>query len=90
MARCTIVVMSYRDAKGDIAEVPIAELLTLFATSKKSGRLLIEAPVGSLVLLFERGIVIAATWNGEDQPIEALIFLAKSVRTGTFELLPPR
>jgi hypothetical protein len=84
------VVRPHRNPKGDIAEVPTAELLALVATARKSGRLLIEAPVGRLVFRLERGFVIGATWNGEDQPIHALISLAKSLRTGTFELLPPR
>src|SRR5579862_8346289 len=79
-----------RTMSGSIEEVPLPDLLQLFATSKKSGVLVVrtEADVGRIYL--KKGIVVFAIINDlEDlQPTKSL-YRMLTWQKGLFDLDPP-
>lgn len=76
---------------GTIDEVPLVDLLQLFATSKKSGVLAIQRDSGSAGRIFLRkGAVPYASIDDQPEvpPLKA-IFRMLTWESGTFELQPP-
>ena len=82
---------SPRTMSGSIDEVPLPDLLQLFATSKKSGVLVVrtEDDVGRIFL--QKGVIYYATINDLDElpPIKC-IFRMLTWQKGLFDLDPSR
>jgi hypothetical protein len=79
-----------RTMTGDIAEVPLPDLLQLFSASKKSGVLMVttDTDVGRIYL--DKGSVVFATVNGEENvdPVKSF-YRILTWQTGTFDMEPP-
>jgi hypothetical protein len=80
-----------RTMSGSIEEVPLPDLLQLFATSKKNGVLVIRTEsddVGKIYL--RKGIIYYATINDlDDVPAMKSIFRMLTWEKGLFDLEPP-
>ena len=80
-----------RTMSGSIEEVPLPDLLQLFATSKKNGVLVIRTESDDVGKIFLRkGIIYFATINDlEDVPPMKSIFRMLTWQKGLFDLDPP-
>lgn len=81
---------SGKSMSGALEEVPLVDLLQLFATSKKSGVLLItqDGTVGRVYLRKGQVCYASINENAELRPLKAMYRLLTWER-GQFELLPP-
>jgi pSer/pThr/pTyr-binding forkhead associated (FHA) protein len=77
-----------RTMSGSLEEVPLPDLLQLFATSKKTGVLVLrnEGDVGQIYL--QKGIVAAATINDASSSTMKSVFRMLTWQTGLFDLEP--
>ena len=80
-----------RTMSGSIEEVPLPDLLQLFATSKKSGVLVIRTETDDVGKIFMRkGIIYYASINDlDDVPPMKSIFRMLTWQKGLFDLDPP-
>jgi hypothetical protein len=80
-----------RTMSGSIEEVPLPDLLQLFATSKKSGVLVIRTESDDVGKIYMRkGIIYYATINDlDDVPPMKSIFRMLTWQKGLFDLDPP-
>ena len=74
---------------GLIEEVPLPDLLQLFATSKKSGVLLLRSDREGRVYLREGRVYFAVIDNNYDTPSEKTFYRMMSWEKGTFTLEQP-
>ncbi len=79
-----------RTLTGDLAEVPLPDLLQLFGASRKSGCLIVSTGRDRATVHLEQGHVVYAEIEGTVglDPQEAF-FRIVTWNEGTFELLPP-
>lgn len=80
-----------RTMSGSIEEVPLPDLLQLFATSKKSGVLVIRTETDDVGKIFMRkGVIYYASINDlDDVPPMKSIFRMLTWQKGLFDLDPP-
>jgi Domain of unknown function (DUF4388)/FHA domain len=75
--------------QGRIEEIPIPDLLQLFATSKKTGLLVVQADGHTAEVQLERGCVTGCTLDGRlDLPPAKCFFRLLGWAVGRFELHP--
>jgi len=80
-----------RTMSGDIAEVPLPDLLQLFATSKKTGVLVVRTESDDVGKIYMRkGVIYYASINDlDDVPPMKSIFRMLTWQKGLFDLDPP-
>ncbi len=83
-------VSSSRTMSGSIEEVPLPDLLQLFATSKKTGMLVVRSPTEAGRIYLAKGAIRWASIDGDAsvQPTKC-IFRMLAWATGHFDLEPP-
>lgn len=79
-----------RTMSGNIAEVPLPDLLQLFGTSKKSGVLVVRTDTDVGKIFLRKGMVYFAVINDLDEvPPMKSVFRMLTWQTGLFDLEPP-
>ena len=79
-----------RTMTGSISEVPLPDLIQLFAGSKKSGVLVVRTPEQVGKIFLKEGAVVYATVDDDEElaPLKAMLRIV-SWKDGVFEMEPP-
>ncbi len=78
-----------RTLTGDLAEVPLPDLLQLFSASRKSGCLVVTTEHARASVHLEQGQVVFTEIEGQpDLPPEQAFYQVVRWQEGTFEMLP--